>query len=60
MKIEQNGSRTKLIAEEGMVLTDGKTYGRVVFLPDGADASSYTEITDADLKEILYKEDSLL
>ncbi|MBQ6892639.1 MAG: hypothetical protein IJN48_00390 [Clostridia bacterium] len=34
-----------LYADEGMILTDGKTFGRVIYLAEGADASVYCEIT---------------
>ena len=41
-----------LTADEGMYLTDGKTYGTTVVLPDGADPTVWREITEAE-KEIL-------
>lgn len=39
-------SRTVLYADEGMVLTNGKDYGRVIYLAEGADASAYREISE--------------
>ena len=37
--------RQVICAEEGMVLTDGTTYGTVIYLAEGADAGSFREIT---------------
>lgn len=39
-------TRQILYAEEGMVLTDGENYGKVIYLADGVDASTFYEITD--------------
>ena len=49
-------TRLTLYAEEGYVLTDGTSYGRVIHLAEGADASRYREITDAEYAAILEKE----
>lgn len=46
-------TRIKLTASEGMVLTDGENYGKEVFLAEGADASAWYEITDAEYETIL-------
>ena len=35
-----------LTAEEGMFLTDGETYGKIVVLPASADPSIWREITE--------------
>ena len=35
-----------LTAKEGMWLTNGDVYGKIVSLPDGADAAVWYEITD--------------
>ena len=48
--------RKVLYAEEGKILTDGKTYGKVIFLADGVKAESFHEITDEEYQEILNKE----
>lgn len=48
--------RTVLYADEGMVLTNGTDYGRTIFLADGADASEYYQITDAEYEAILSSE----
>lgn len=37
-------TRTVLIAEEGMVLTDGKTYCKEAYLAEGADSSVWQEV----------------
>lgn len=36
----------KLIASEGMTLTDGEAFGKTVHLASGADASQWYAITD--------------
>ena len=46
-------TRKVLYADEGMVLTNGETYGRIVYLAEGADESSYVEITEERYQEIL-------
>ena len=38
--------RTILIADEGMVLTDGKNYGQRIYLADDADASVWREVSE--------------
>ena len=39
-------TRTVLYADEGMVLTDGETYGKQIFLGDGKSAEDYRQITE--------------
>ena len=39
-------TRQILYAEDGMVLTDGNVYGKVIYLAEGADVSAFREITD--------------
>lgn len=40
--------RRILTASEGMVLTDGKNYGKVIYLAVGADESAWREIPEED------------
>ena len=49
-------TRIKLTASEGMVLTDGESYGREVFLAVDADQSKWHEITQAEYDKILAEE----
>lgn len=46
-------TRIKLTASEGMILTDGTTYGRVIFLAEGQTGDSYIEITNEEYEHIL-------
>ncbi len=39
-------TRTVLVADEGMMLTNGETYGKEAYLNVGADASKWREITE--------------
>lgn len=52
MKIKIEKHRV-LTADVGMVLTDGKTFGTAVLLPEGADPAAWHEITEAEAKEII-------
>ena len=47
--------RVVLYASDGMVLTNGQNYGKIVYLADPIDEYSYKEITDEEYKEILEK-----
>lgn len=42
---------TKLEAAEGMVLTDGTTCGREIYLAQDADKAAFYEITEAEYEE---------
>lgn len=42
-------TQTILTADDGKYLTNGETYGKTVVLPEGADASEWREITEAEL-----------
>jgi hypothetical protein len=47
-----------LTADEGMVLTNGETYGTTVLLPEGADAAVWREVTEAEAQQaIMTQED---
>ena len=45
-------ARIVLYADPGMVLTDGKTYGKQIFLGDGRSAEEFHEITDEQMATI--------
>ena len=49
-------TRIKLTASEGMVLTDGESYGKEVFLAVDADPSKWHEITVAEYEEAMRAE----
>lgn len=38
----------KLIASDGMTITDGEAFGKMVYLASGADVSGWYEVTDAE------------
>ena len=50
-------TKITLIADEGMILTDGVHYGRIVYLAPEADASAYREIPAAEYEAILAAEE---
>ena len=43
----------KLVAEEGKILTDGKIYGREIYLANDRNANEFYEITDTEYKKII-------
>lgn len=43
--------RNIIKASDGMVLTDGKNYGKIVYLAEGADESAWREIPVAQAEE---------
>ena len=49
--------RTVIYADDGKVLTNGKEYGKIIYLAEGASAWDYYEITDAEYEEILRKQE---
>ena len=60
MKIEQIITN-KIIADEGMILTDRENYGRVIFLASDRDISEFREITEDEYNQIQKeKEEELL
>lgn len=50
-------TRQILYAEDGMVLTDGVTYGTVIYLAEGKDASAFREITNAEYEAIIAEQE---
>jgi hypothetical protein len=45
--------RTSIKATEGMILTDGETYGTEIFLAEGTKAEDFHEITLEEYNRIL-------
>ena len=46
-------TRTTLYAEDGMMLTDGNNFGRIVHLAVGADPMAWYEITEEEYEKII-------
>ena len=49
-------NRIELFANEGMILTDGITFGRQIILAEGVDASKFYEITEAEYEALMISE----
>ena len=50
--------RITLYADEGMMLTNGETYGKQVTLAVGSSGDNWHEITDAEYNEIMEQEEN--
>ena len=50
-------SRIKLIAEEGMVLTNGTNYGKIIFLSDTESSYNYHEIPESESERIMAEQE---
>lgn len=48
----QTVSATVLSADEGKILTDGKVYGRTIYLANNRSPEEFHEITEAEYNEI--------
>lgn len=52
-------TRIKLTASEGHVLTNGESFGRIVFLASGDEGEKWYEITDAEYKAKMAEREAL-
>lgn len=43
-------TRVVLVADDGKVLTNGKVYGKEIYLAEGADASKWVEVPEEEAK----------
>ncbi len=50
-------TRTVIYADEGMILTNGTTYGTQIFLAEGETGEEYTEITKEEYEAKLAEEE---
>lgn len=48
-------TRIKLTSTDGMILTNGETFGRVIYLASGETADNWHEITEEEYNEIRNK-----
>jgi hypothetical protein len=51
--------REILIANKGMVLTDGETYGKKIYLSVGMSADKFYEITDEQYWELMAESEEM-
>ena len=50
--------RQILIANDGMVLTNGEIYGKEIYLADGMSADMFHEITQAEYDELMAQDET--
>ena len=48
----------KLVADDGMTLTDGDSYGKTIYLGVNDSPENWREITDAEAQEVQAAEDA--
>ena len=53
--IKETITRIKLTAADGMVLTDGESYGKEIFLSQNGNADNWQEITEEEYKTRIEK-----
>lgn len=58
--IESTITIKKLTASEGMTLTNGETYGKVIYLGCNDSPDNWHEITDEEYAEILAEQERLM
>jgi hypothetical protein len=58
--IKETITRIKLTASDGHVLTDGESYGKVVYLASGDEGEKWHEITEAEYQAIIEKQETEL
>lgn len=50
--------RIILRAEEGMVLTNGTDYGRIIYLAEGVNPDAFHSITEAEYETIMAQQET--
>lgn len=53
-------TKITLIADEGMILTDGEHFGKTVYLPSGKDGSAWHEITEEEYSAIMAEKEAAI
>ena len=43
---------TKLVASDGMMLTDGQSFGKEIYIGKGSDPSVWREVSEAEASEL--------
>ena len=43
---------TKLVASDGMMLTDGQSFGKEIYIGKGSDPSVWREVSEAEASEM--------
>lgn len=53
-------TRIVLYADSGKILTDGKIYGKQIYLAEGASADDFHEITDEEYETMLERDAEII